>query len=63
MVDSECKEGNNNQEEYAMKKRVWFPIDRINQYDDLARLTKEVRNYLRYIAVMWLRMEDDDMAE
>ena len=63
MVDSGWEGGHYNQEEYAKKKRVWFLIDRINQYNDLARVTKEVRNYLRDSTVTWWRMVEDDMAE
>ena len=44
-----------------MKKR--FLTDCINQHNELARATKEARNYLRYRAMTWWRMGNDDMAE
>ena len=44
MVDSVCEGGNDNQDEYTKKKRALFLIDRMNEYDDLARETREVRN-------------------
>ena len=62
MLDSECG-GNNNQEEYTKENRAWLLIDRIKQYNDLARVTKDIRNYLRDRAVVWWRMGDDDVEE
>lgn len=62
MVHLGCEGGNYNEEEYAKNTRVWFLIDRINHYNDLARMTKEVRNYSRDSALTWWRMSDDDMA-
>ena len=44
MVESGCEEGNNDQDEYTKKKRALLLIDRINEYNDLARATREVRN-------------------
>ena len=38
-------------------------IDPINGHNDLARATKDIRNYLRDSAVMWWRRGDNDMVE
>ena len=63
MVGSACEGGNNNQNGYAKKMRAWVLIDHVSEYKNLAKATKEVRNYLRDSAVTWWRRGDDDMAE
>lgn len=63
MVNLGCEGVNYNQEEYAKKKRAWLLIDRINQYNDLARVIKAVRNHLRDSAVTSSIMGDGGMAE
>ena len=40
------EEKSNFGEEIARKKRAEFPMERINQYNDLARTAKEVGNHL-----------------
>lgn len=62
-MDSGYEGRNNNQGKYAKKERACFLVDRINQYNNLARVTKEVRNCLRDNPVTWWRMGDDDMKE
>ena len=47
MVDSGCEGGNNNQDECAKKKRALFLVDCINEYNEVARATKDIKNYLK----------------
>ena len=46
-MDSGCEGGNDSQNENTEKKRALFLIDLINENNNLARETKNVRNYLR----------------
>ena len=63
MVESGCEGGNNNQDEYTKKKRALFLFDHVNEYNDIARTSKDVRNHLRNSVVTWWRRGDGDMAE
>lgn len=47
MADLGCEGGDYNQEEYAKKERACFLIYRIDQYNDVTSVTKEIRSYLR----------------
>ena len=51
------------EEVLAKKKRAKYLNERFNQYNDLARSTKDIRKWLRKSAVVYWRMDDDDMAE
>ena len=44
MAGSGCEGINNKKAEHTKEKRALFLIERINEYNDVARATKDVRN-------------------
>ena len=50
-------------EEVTRKERVEYLIERINQYNDLARTAKEVGSHLGRSAVTSWRKWDEDMVD
>ena len=56
MVDSQSEGGNIGQSELQKKKRAKYPNERINQCNDLAQMTKDVKKWLMMSAVTcWKR--------
>ena len=51
MVHSICGEGDVGQRKSKRRKRATYLSDRINQYNDLARVAKEIRKWLTRGAV------------
>ena len=47
----------------ARKRRAKYSSDQINQYNDLARSTNDVRKWLMKSAVTHWKMGHEDMAE
>ena len=63
IVDSRNEEVNIDQSQIGKKRRASYLNDRINQYNDLAWTTKDVRRWLIRSAVNHWEMGDEDMAE
>ena len=60
MVDSQIRERRIDPKELARIEKARYLNERIDQHNDLAHSTKDVRKWLRESAVM---MGDDDMVE
>ena len=63
MVDSQSEGENIGQSELQKKKRANYPNERINQCNDLAQMTKDVRKWLMRSAVTCWKRGYEDIAE